>query len=248
MFEDLASIVMDHMGVDQTTDVITASIRVNFIKQNASVIDSKIEIEGSQINAPTMCDLIAKTLKPKETCGDRVVSQRSAVLTQALTGANGDNVTNIGLSKSISFSLYDEDKNEIPINNLAKPVEFWIPKDPNMNQEPFKLVDILNSTILVHNGTFINSTNSTNANYTLNFNDDGFFLNGIRLNGTNVSLHIQIKPENMSIGYLVLAKFGENPTLKKGKKDYSHYDLFCPDRKYNIFKFICFYFDIISNY
>jgi hypothetical protein len=236
MFDDLTTIVMDHMGVDQATDVITASIRVNFVKQNASVMDNNLNIDGSHITIPSMCDLIAKTMKPTETCGDRVISQKSAVLTQALTGNNGDNVTNIGLSKSVSFSLYDEDKNEIPINNLVNPIEFWIPKDPNMNQEPFKLVDVLNSTIIVHNGTFVNTTNSTSANYSLNFNDDGFYLNGIKLNGTNISLHIQIKPENISIGFLVLAKFGDNPILKIGKRDYSYYDLFCPERNYtNIF-------------
>ena len=136
----------------------------------------------------------------------------------ALTGSNGDNETNIQWSKSIDFSLYDENIKEINVENQKKSLEFWIPKDINMPIEPYQLIDLVNATQ--------NQSNLTNNQ----------MFNSFNLTGSNVSIHIQIKPNNnqdKSIGYLALLKFGANPVLTQSKnninnKYYDMANLFCP--------------------
>ena len=54
---------------------------------------------------------------------------------------------------------------------------------------------------------------------------NGFIVTGIQLTGANVSLHIQLKPTNTSLNYLVLVKFGDNPTLNN--QYYDSLSLFC---------------------
>ena len=57
---------------------------------------------------------------------------------------------------------------------------------------------------------------------------NGSFTSGFQLNGTNVSIHIQIKPENKSQAYLSLLKFGDNPMLESNSFDILN--IFCPKR------------------
>jgi hypothetical protein len=142
-------------------------------------------------------------------------------MSMALTGNNGDNETNIQSSKSIDFSIHDENGKEISVNNQVKPIEFWIAKDSTKSIEPFVLI----------NSTISNQTNQTNQ--TNNFNS-GFIQNGFKLSSmSNVSIHIQIKPLNYSEfnnnnkGYLSLLKFGSNPSLTT-PFDYDLVNVLCP--------------------
>jgi hypothetical protein len=138
----------------------------------------------------------------------------------ALTGGNGDNETKIGSSRSISYSLYDENKNEIPIANLNKKIEYWIPKDSSVAIEPYKLIDALNATMV----------NDTTKLVYMN----GTIINGFKLTGTNSSLHVQIKPDNLNpsiismVGYLFLLKFGDNPVLSSTTKYFDEWSIYCP--------------------
>ena len=135
----------------------------------------------------------------------------------ALTGSNGDNETNIQLSKSIDFSVYDENDQEISVTNLHTPIEFWIPRDTsNAPMQPYQLIDLANATQ--------NVSNSTNM----------LMFNSFNLTGANVSVHIQIKPNNTqaTVGYLTLLKFGANPVLTRSQnnvnnKYYDLVNLFC---------------------
>ena len=141
------------------------------------------------------------------------------LLNMALTGGNGDNETKIGSSRSISYSLYDENKNEMAINNLDKKIEYWIPKDPSVDIEPYKYIDALNATVVNDTTKFVYK--------------DGAVLNGFRLSGTNVSIHIQIKPDSRNgiiattVGYLFLLKFGENPNINT-TNFYDEWNIYCP--------------------
>ena len=136
-------------------------------------------------------------------------------MNMAVTGANGDNETNIGLSKSISYSLYDENKNEILVKDQKKPIEYWIPKDATVAIEPFKYIEVVRG----------GNENSTNTSFI-----NGFYVNGFKLKGSNVSVHVQIKPSNKnSFGYLLLLKFGENPAAITSFFD--EWKIFCPSGK-----------------
>ena len=133
----------------------------------------------------------------------------------AVTGANGDNETNIGLSKSISYSLYDENKNEILVKDQKKPIEYWIPKDASVAIEPFKYIEAVN----------LGNPNKSNSSYI-----NGYYVNGFKLKGNNVSVHVQIKPSHKtSMGYLFLLKFGENPIATS--RFFDEWKIFCPSGK-----------------
>lgn len=134
-------------------------------------------------------------------------------MSMALTGKNGDNETNIGSSNSLSYSLYDENNNDILVSNLNAPIEFWIAKDTSVPIEPYEYVKAVNATALVNNSLPLTTTQFIN----------GFMVTGVTLKGTNVSLSVQIKPENKSLGYLALVKFGDNPVFDSKNNEY--YDL-----------------------
>ena len=117
----------------------------------------------------------------------------------ALTGTNGDNETHINTSQSLDYSLYDENVNQIQVENLRTPLELWISKDTSVSIEPFQLVNASApnaSNVSLNGGQFIN----------------GLLVNGFTLSGSNISIHIQIKPLQKERGYLSLLKFGSNPT------------------------------------
>jgi hypothetical protein len=136
----------------------------------------------------------------------------------ALTGSNGNNQTNVGSSRSVGYSIYDGNSNEIPVNDLATPIYYWIGKDPNIPISPYKHVKAINASQL----------NSSQSLAYLNDSQvkDGFVLSGLSLTGANVSVHIQLKPLNVSLNYLTLVKFGDNPTLEN--QYYDKMNIFCP--------------------
>ena len=147
----------------------------------------------------------------------------------ALTGNNGDNETNIGMSDSINYSLYDENIKEIPVKNLNDPIEFWIGKDKNVFIQPYQYINAINATQ--------NQNDSLNQTTTLL---DGFLVSGFTLSGQNVSISVQIKPENIrksSIGYLALLKFGDNPIFNSKNTNY-----------YDIMSLFCHQNDLVQGY
>ena len=157
----------------------------------------------------------------------------------AITGENGDNETYIGLSKSISYNIYDESKNEIPIKNLKNKIEYSIPKDLPVQIIPYTFIDTTN--LLKNNFSNNNITGRAYiANNTFKF-FDGIFTSGFRLNGSNVSVHIQIKPDDkykLNFCYLFLLKFKSNPVFNLNTQDFDEWSIFCPKGKQNFLHFI----------
>ena len=138
------------------------------------------------------------------------------LMSMAITGQNGDNETNIGSSKSITYSLFDENKNEIAIKDQQQPIEYWIPKDPTVDIKPYQFINAANASSLSNSTAKINLIN-------------GNILNGFKLTGSNISIHIQIKPANKnSVGYLFLLKFGDNPILNASTRHFDEWSIFCP--------------------
>lgn len=135
-------------------------------------------------------------------------------MNMALTAYNGDNETKIGLSKSLSYSLYDQNKNEIEISNQQLPIKFWIPKDTKVQVESYKYINASQNS---------QNKNASNSSFQLL---NGFLLQGFRLSGLNISIHIQLKPVNKSIGYLILLKFGDNPIASN--EYFDEWRVFCP--------------------
>lgn len=129
----------------------------------------------------------------------------------AVTGLNGDDSTFIGQSSSLGMTFLSDTNKEIPVNKSSKPIDIWITKNPNMEIPSFE---------------YINTTNATRKDNSL------FLYHAFNITGTNVSLHIQIKPVIQVTGYLVILKFGRIPQLDGAVRDYDLWEVFCPSSLY----------------
>jgi hypothetical protein len=133
----------------------------------------------------------------------------------ALTGANGDNETFIGNSKQLSLAFYDENKNEIPISNSMSRFEFVIPRDLSFSAS----------------GTSMDFE-YVNASFMDMSAKNHFLPNAINTTGANISFHLQILPENVTVGYVVLIKLGQTPVLNSSTQSYDYWKIYCPEGFY----------------
>ena len=97
------------------------------------------------------------------------------ILSNAVTGLNGDTDAAIGKSQQISFSIFDEDNNAIPVKGLTNKIDMWIPRDSKATLDPFSLINVTNS--------------SGNETQIIN----GFYSSFFNLTGLNNSINIQIQ-------------------------------------------------------
>jgi hypothetical protein len=116
------------------------------------------------------------------------------------------------LSRSFSLSILDENEKNIEIKtNFTNPIEFFIPRDPNL---------ILPSMF------FQNVTSINNTNLLL------FHFHALNLTQTNpnltFSIHLEIHPLDTNLSYLLIYKFDDKPQLNSfdGSK------LFCPSSSF----------------
>jgi hypothetical protein len=126
----------------------------------------------------------------------------------AVSGHNGNNETLIGMSSSLGLSFYDYDSNnEIPITQSLSPIDIILPGDKSVSKYSFQ---------------YVNTTN-------LEFLDGSFYLqNNMNITTQNASLHIELKPLNESISYLIAFKLGQLPIINTTYADYSSFKLICP--------------------
>ena len=127
----------------------------------------------------------------------------------AVSGHNGNNETFIGMSSSIDLSFFDENMNKIEIADTKKSIDIIIQRDPNIPEYPFQYV---NTSQLKLSSSFVP--------------------NAFNLTSKNASIHIEIKPVNLSIGYLVVMKLGHTPIINSSFVDFNSFRIFCPSKKY----------------
>ncbi len=125
----------------------------------------------------------------------------------AISGHNGNNETRIGMSSSIGLSFYDEHANEIEIGQSLLPIDILIQRDQYTLNFAFEYV---------------------NATY-LGFLQGSYFLqNSFTIKMSNASIHIEIKPLNLTLGYLLVFKLGYMPIVNSTSADYTAFQIFCP--------------------
>jgi len=125
----------------------------------------------------------------------------------AVSSHNGNNETLIGMSSSIGLSFYDQNMNEIEITQTQKPIEMIIKRDPNMADYSFQYINISSFQL-----------------------SSSFLKNAFYLTAYNASIHIELKPVNFSIGYLLIMKLGYTPILNSTFADFSSFKIFCPSK------------------
>jgi hypothetical protein len=130
---------------------------------------------------------------------------------------------NTNLSTTISLTVLDQYENEIPIHtNDEQPIEFFIPRDPNVIVPPMILQNV--------------TSESTEQFFHLNLNQF------VRNSNLTVSLHFEIRPLNISLGYLFIYKFDDKPQLNSSEYNIDDWNLFCPPSK---FYYLLFFFERI---
>ena len=125
----------------------------------------------------------------------------------AVCGHNGDNESYIGYSSSIGLSFFDENLNEINVENSSEPFDIVISKDANMPFKPYQYINVSEMNISLES-------------LTLN--------NGFNILSNNASIHIEIKPVDFSIGYLLVMKLGYTPIVNTNPPDFDSFEIFCP--------------------
>jgi hypothetical protein len=127
----------------------------------------------------------------------------------SVSGHNGNNETHIGMSSSIGLTFYDENANEIEISQSLSPIEIIIQRDKNTQNITFE---------------YVNATN-------IGFLFGSYFLqNSFKIKTNNASIHIEIKPLNMTIAYLLVVKLGYMPIVNSTSTDFTSFKLFCPSK------------------
>ena len=119
---------------------------------------------------------------------------------------------NTNMSTTISLAIMDENENEVPIQATEEqPIEFFIPRD---------------STLILLNMSLQN-TISRSSEESFNLSLSQFVKN----KNLTVSLHFEVRPLNISLGYLFIYQFDKTPQLNSAKKDIDGWELFCPSSK-----------------
>ena len=122
--------------------------------------------------------------------------------------ASFGNSVNTNVSRSISFSLFNSNGNEI---SLDYPIEIFIPRDPNRILPPMILQNVTSRQQLF-NFHHVNITTIL-----------------------SISVHIEIEPLNSSVGYLLIYKFDQIPKLNQSIYQIDGWTVFCPSNFHSFF-------------
>ena len=116
------------------------------------------------------------------------------------------------LSRSISLSIVDQDENEISISTpLNNSYRFVIPHDPSVMIPPMSLQNVTSMNSTPHHLLF-------NLHYvSLSSSED-----------VSVSIHLEVRSLNMSLGYLLIYKFDTSPQLNSSISDIDGWSILCP--------------------
>ena len=123
----------------------------------------------------------------------------------AVSGHNGNNESKIGMSVSIGLSFYDQNMNEIEIGESQTPIDLVIKRDQNVQEYSYQYV------------------NATQIKFSSLLLPKAF-----NLTSTNASIHIELKPLNFTIGYLMAMKLGYTPIINASYADITSFRIFCP--------------------
>ena len=131
--------------------------------------------------------------------------------------ALADQSTSMNLSRTISFSVLDENGNELSIEtNISHPIQIIIPRDPNVLIPDMTLQNVMSINFTFHNQLF--NLHYVNITSTL-----------------SISVHFEIHPLNSTIGYLFIYKFDSSPILNSSVNQIDGWALLCPSSKSSYF-------------
>lgn len=219
----IGNLVSNRFAIGQSYNIQSPSLTMSVEKMQASSLPSVFNLQNAKVIFPTFCDLVTQStaatttmaaispyinLADASNCTNRVITLKSILLPMALSGHNGRNESLVGYSYGLDLCFLDENGNEIDVHDTLKPIQMYIPRDSNLPYDQYEFVNTSNFTVTSENQILPNA---------------------MRIYGTNASLHIQIKPVNESVAYLILVKFGSTPLLNATTSSYDFWEILCPN-------------------
>ena len=74
MIEDMTKMLAKYMAINQTTEIKTLNMFINYERNNISQLKNSINIQSGEINIPPICDLISNSAD--SSCENRVLMQK----------------------------------------------------------------------------------------------------------------------------------------------------------------------------
>ena len=74
MIEDMTKMVSNHLVANQSTEIKTLNMLVNYEKNNVSSLKTSFDMQEGQVNLPSFCDLLANV--PGTDCQNKIVTQK----------------------------------------------------------------------------------------------------------------------------------------------------------------------------
>jgi hypothetical protein len=211
------NIAVQHLHNGQMYQAVKSSFIVSILRQKANDLQYKMMVgkDGGQFQVPPFCSMLNQ--KENYLCQNKDLIARLMIRPQAPIGFNGDNETFIENSAVISLDFSELSGNLINIKESSFALEVTIPR----SSKPISFKHV--------NATSINLLPASQ-----------FMPNSFRIIATNASIHINIKPEDSSIGYLVYLKFGYMPIVNLTYADYDDFKILCPNssESFSIYKFL----------
>ena len=126
------------------------------------------------------------------------------------SSGNARSQANTNLSTTVSFSILDQNGNDISIETIDdQSIELIIPRDPNLVIPP----------MIFQNLTITGEHNQSFYLYSTNFT---------RTNNLSISFHFQMHPFNLDLAYLFIYNFDRAPLLNRSINQTDGWTSFCP--------------------
>ncbi len=210
----LDKLYSSHLSTSGTVSLKTQQTQVAMSRDTATNLNKSVELpSNAKIQVPSFCDTAKSSRNdPSLDCSKLTMSQKTSLTQTAAAGRNG-NDANLNGSMTLGMSLFDEANSKMTVTNLARPIDFYIPRNTHFKLDDYECINVSNYT----NCTTTNTTN------------DIFIQRGVNLTSDS-AVFIQLKPAKTSskIGYLFLMKLGSAPSLSATKSKYDLWKMFCP--------------------
>jgi len=72
MLNDINSMIGDHLGVSESAQIKTASVEMNFVRNNVTNLANSLTIQGGSIVLPSFCEMLSFN----ENCGSTIIRQQ----------------------------------------------------------------------------------------------------------------------------------------------------------------------------
>lgn len=241
VLESVQVSVSSHMSVGDDFNVDTPTLSVKIIKASAKNVSSNISLSNGRVNAPTYCEMIGEVVNKtvvepgtpitdlvydpneKNNCENKILTVQSQSTPMAPSGNNGNDAA-VGTSGAVSLALNDEFGNPIPISGSA-PIDIYITRPqapPDFIFNRVNATELFPVNITINDG--LNSTNVTATRKRFNF-----MQNGLKISTNDASIHMHIKPDDYTQGYLMVFKKNGTPNYNATKRNFDYLKVLCPN-------------------